>query len=129
MFTARLIYRAVRGAVRNAASAHPHWDIRPSMAGSIAKRATGTILALYRRPEGLAAPAPSERVAHLRLGRRERVASVAPGRRHSLLNEIHRTFGAMAGEARRAGNFERERAFVEVLRWAAEKRAKNEIAA
>lgn len=122
MTTAKLIYRAVRGAVHNAASAHPHWNVRPHMAGSIAKRATGTILALYRRPEGLAAPAPSERVAHLRLGRRERVASVALVPRHSLPNEIHRVFGAMAGEARRSGNIERERAFVEVLRWVAAKR-------
>lgn len=37
------ILRAVHGAVRDAAQAHPGWITDPRAAGSIAKRATGTL--------------------------------------------------------------------------------------
>lgn len=51
------IFRAVAGAVRNAADGHPKWRISRVMAHSIAKRATGTLTAQMR--EVLAA-GPSE---------------------------------------------------------------------
>lgn len=56
----RQIMRVVRGAVKNAADAHPHWNIPPKFANSVAKRAAGTLTALG--PDVLAAlSAPSDR--------------------------------------------------------------------
>lgn len=54
------IFRAVAGAVRNTANAHPDWNIKPEYAPSIAKRATGTLMA--QLPDVLAVT-PSDRDA------------------------------------------------------------------
>lgn len=126
------IWRAIDGAVRNAAHGHPGWNLTRTMARSIAKRATGTLTAQWQ--EVLAAK-PSERSGRLRgdhgnhavlaTGQRGRGASpvkgvaTAPPRR-SPLRLLHNRLGAMAGEARRAGQTDRHQALVEALRLIAE---------
>lgn len=52
------IMRAVRGAVSNAADAHPHWNMDRRFASSIAKRAAGTLTAQW--PDVLAAGSRQE---------------------------------------------------------------------
>jgi len=47
------LFRIIEGAVKNATDAHPGWDIDPRFASSIAKRAVGTVTAVW--PELLAA--------------------------------------------------------------------------
>jgi hypothetical protein len=119
MSTALLIYRAVAGAVRNVSHAHPRWPMHPSMAGSIAKRATGTLLALM--PSVLAAGPVTQPSNHagvwgqaLAPAARRRLAS----RRRLVLTQL----GRMAGEARHAGQTERLAVLVEVLRILAPRR-------
>lgn len=140
------IYRAVAGAVRNTAHGHPDWAITPTMAHSIAKRATGTLLALV--PGALAAERPSDQAgvaartasaeAHAAPGvlltkvpRRARGPSCPKGvttlRGRSPLHLLWGQIGVMAGEARRSGQMEREKALVEVLRLIAQARKEAKI--
>ncbi len=127
------IYRAVHGAVRNTADGHPTWKLTRVMARSIAKRATGTLTAQWA---AVLAAKPSERCgvppirahsSHASLATEERGggrrcgsgAVTAPARR-SPLRLLHNRLGAMAGEARRAGQTDRHQALVEALRLIAE---------
>lgn len=120
-----MVLRMVAGAVINAGHAHPEWGISPRMARSIAKRATGTLTAQW--PDVLAAPeASSEPCA--RTATRPRVQLPSPARNGSVgggaagwkgrpsLRHIRYAIGAMAGEARRAGQKQRHAALVDVLR-------------
>lgn len=126
------IFRAVAGAVKNARDGHPDWKIPRSMAQSIAKRATGTLVAQLRE----LAAGPSEscvgspidpRSAHVgptAYRQRARGASlgapVLAGPRRSPLRFLHHRVGFMIGEAKRAGQKERAQALVEVIRLIAE---------
>jgi hypothetical protein len=119
------ILRIIEGAVKNAAYAHPEYDVPKRFARSIAKRATGTLTAQW--PEVLAAKnrEPSDKA----LGEIRR--SLAPpsaqvvkrqGRgaskfgRRSPLAALRRDVGIMASIARRAGQHERLEALADVLR-------------
>lgn len=53
------LLRIVRGAVKNAADAHPRWRIDPRFGYSVAKRAAGTLMAQW--PEVLALVRASDR--------------------------------------------------------------------
>lgn len=125
------IFRAVAGAVRNAADGHPKWKLSRVMATSIAKRATGTLVSQW--PE--LAVRPSESCgkgpiachgAHAELGGRRhargasQLAPVKAGSRRSPLRFLHDRVGFMIGEAKRAGQKERAEALVEVIRLIAE---------
>ena len=119
-----VVMRIVAGAVRNAAHAHPKWNIPPKAANSIAKRAAGTLTAGW--PDVLAAPrasseqgsphswgAGSASCGHVATaGDRER--GIAEPR--SPLVHLHNAVGSMAAEAKRTMQFDRHAALVDVLR-------------
>lgn len=109
------IYRAVAGAVRNVAHAHPTWDIQNrDIARSIAKRATGTLAAQW--PEVLAAK-PSEGRADTGPGLvRRRRGRLAAGRPLAFSSRAFREISALVRPAKDAGNTERVQALIDVLR-------------
>ena len=125
------IFRAVVGAVKNAADGHPKkWKFDKTFARSIAKRATGTLVSQW--PE-LGAPPPSDRAESLRPDSQPRTAATLPrGRcargvsvgaksskrrpRRSPLKFLHNRIGNMAGAAKHAGQTERFEALRDVLR-------------
>lgn len=116
------VYRIVRGAVRNAAAAHPKWPFDDRLAGSIAKRAAGTLTAAW--PDVLAVPAgvPSEQPIPPDVGGGAEATS--RGRREQgrhrpatrLLRRLRHDVSVLAGGARHTGHAERLAAYVEVLR-------------
>ena len=131
------IFRAVAGAVKNAADGHPDWKLSrrftKTLALSVAKRATGTLTALAG-PDVLAARLRSDKAEGVldtpsadalcpSLTRRKArgasqraKAGAGQSARRSPLKFLHNRIGAMAGAARHAGETEREEAFKEVLR-------------
>lgn len=130
------IFRAVFGAVKNTADGHPDWPLDKTIALSIAKRATGTLTALYGS-DVLAASLPSDQCGSLRRSRPSprwssgtaRRTKGAPlpkpvkvGGRRSQLKLLHNAVGFMAGEAKRAGNGARAEALIDVLRLIAKQR-------
>jgi len=126
----RRIFKAIVGAHKNACDGHrDKWTYDETYARSVAKRATGTLTSQW---SVLAAPSPSDQAAggapplrpHVAAspwgvrragGRRCQTAWREP-RRRSPLKFLQNRIGCLAGEARRAGNTERELALVEVLR-------------
>lgn len=137
----QLIFRAVFGAVKNAADGHPDWPLDATIARSIAKRATGTLTTLCGS-DVLAARAPSERAGRVHTPRPARVFGAArhggacPARakgasrreavkavgRRSQLRLLHNAVGFLAGEAKRAGKVDRAEAMIDVLRLIAKAR-------
>lgn len=129
----QLIYRAVFGAVKNAADGHPKWPLDETIARSIAKRATGTLTSLYGSdvlaarassdmPNGVATSraacvwvSRSKSGKRTRMGSPVRTAVKAAGRR-SQLRLLHNAVGFMAGEAKRASQPDRAAALIDVLR-------------
>lgn len=124
-----MLLRMVEGAIRNAGHAHPEQAPGDKFARSAAKRAAGTISAQW--PELLAACRPSDSAdgdnsgltppSIAQLGKRSKrgaaqVASRTPSRTKWIKNRI----GAMAGQARKAGNAERADALADALRVIAE---------
>jgi hypothetical protein len=118
------ILRAVEGAVKNVAHAHPEHKLTPGIAKSIAKRAAGTLTAQW--PEVLAARfVPSVSGALSPLGHARRPAShvcMTTGRGPSRLGGrpplvlLWKELSIKAGAAKRAGQTERAEAFIEVLK-------------
>lgn len=121
-----MIMKMVKGAVVNAMDSHPGWPCDPRLATSIAKRAAGTltaqwpdVLAAEKRPSETAdarptsAPLPGTSDPATRPG--EGAASSMTRRRASL-RYLHNAVGALAGHAQHAGQYERQRALVDVLR-------------
>lgn len=115
------IMRAVSGAVKNAADAHPDWEIDRRFAGSIAKRAAGTLTAGW--PDVLAARDVSSGKGGVLAVRETRpvVLLRAPkarrgGRQLAPLNRLHDYLGYLAGKAGREGNAERCEALRDALR-------------
>lgn len=127
------ILRAVEGAVRNAAHAHPDYLIDDKFARSVAKRAAGTLTAQW--PEVLAASAkssgthgqalselsvrgvrhPVNRAAGSQFGKgRERGASHV--RRRSPLKILWGQLSQQMRAIKASGNVERELAFIDALR-------------
>lgn len=118
------IMRAVDGAVRNVAHHHPEWIRDTRAAGSIAKRAAGTLTAPRREALASATQAPSDseggnynrprtsgfKVRHEAAGARQTFAWRAP------FYLLHRAIGAAAGDARRCGEHVRAKALIDVLR-------------
>jgi hypothetical protein len=116
------ILRAVEGAVKNTADAHPNWHFHPNIARAIAKRATGTLTAQW--PDVLAAQMSSLSAeshpskarparSHLFMGAQR---GGSHGLRLSPLRKLHKEIGLLAGWARKAGHLQRSAAFVDVLR-------------
>lgn len=117
------IFRAVEGAVKNAAHGHPRWRLTEVMAQSIAKRATGTltatwpdVLAAHSLPSKANGPGSAGRWPPLRRydGRRGK-GSVAASRR-SPLPAIWKQIANLVGAAKRDGEIERAEVLIEVLR-------------
>jgi len=119
-----VVMRMVAGAVMNAGHAHPHWNISPRMASSIAKRAAGTLTAGW--PDVLAAPrASSERgcsrsqagisASGGQLGSADEGGRSTYAERPPLVR-LRGAIGSMAQEARRTMQFDREEALIDVLR-------------
>lgn len=116
------ILRAVAGAVRNVAHVHPGWITDPRAAGSIAKRATGTLTSQWGAV--LAADRPSKKATRTTaFSCRQRPvqyslpdadalwkqasrasAFVQEGRSPNALRQAVRAIGVLAGEARRRGD-------------------------
>lgn len=122
------VFRAVAGAVKNAAHGHPNWPLDKTIARSIAKRATGTLTAGWRdvlaaapseRAEGALSPTRPPRGRSLQ-GRVKRGASVRDTvqrvGRCSPLRLLHNKIGAMAAAAKYTGQPERAAILIEVLR-------------
>lgn len=108
----RRIYRIVRGAVKNAAHAHP--GMKPdAIADSIAKRATGTLTAQW--PEVLAAK-PSDRAVKVLARPHRSMRSAGSPTTRRALHSVRKEVGKLAGHARKNGMPARERALVEALR-------------
>jgi hypothetical protein len=126
----KLIFRAVAGAVKNAADAHPKWSITLIMARSIAKRATGTLTA--QLPEVLAARAralSSDGAAswltgsgatpvHSHLSGRGGASTPRRTWRSppNVLRKLHKRLGHATGQAKYAGDMARAATMIEVLR-------------
>lgn len=124
------IYRAIAGAVRNAAHGHPNWPLRHEMARSIAKRATGTLtsqwrealaakpsesadFSLVRRKEGqICGSRPTERKSKGSVAETSRVGA----KRRSPLRLLHNHLGALVKEAKHEGRTERVEALQDALR-------------
>lgn len=108
--------KAVRGAVKNTADAHPEWRIDRRFAGSVAKRAAGTLTAEW--PEVLAARLArrQERVAAGAVRRRPRRVGVLPRPSSHPLKSLWRELSRKAGAAKRAGRAEVAAGLVEALR-------------
>lgn len=121
------IVKAVRGAVYNAAHAHPEWRFDPRFAQSVAKRAAGTLTAEW--PEVLAARLARrqqrntelrdlDRSSRGRLSHRLQALQGQPPL-HSL-KLLWRSISAHVGPAKKAGQTERAETLIEVLRMIAE---------
>ena len=112
--------QAVRGAVVNAADAHPTWKIDRRFVHSVAKRAAGTLTAEW--PDVLAARLArrQKRLVEVVKNRQPRrgVASAAP--KLSPLKILWREFGLKARQARHDGDLIREAVCIEMLRRIAE---------
>lgn len=123
------MFRAVAGAVMNAAHGHPDWGLDRIKARSIAKRAAGTLTSQWGSV--LAAPSPSEKATALLQDPSRpasdgttsgtRGASVGRGdtkplKRRSPFKLAHGAIGRLAGEAKRAGQVERHAALADALR-------------
>ncbi len=116
------IFRAVAGAVCNTAHAHPNWRLSEKRAEqSIAKRATGTLIAIWR--EVLAASEPSDSEGGMLVLPREATGFVV-GRPHRGERRVkgapHKfllcRLGEMAKRARKDDNTELLGALVIVMR-------------
>jgi len=131
-----VVLRMIEGAAKNAFHARPRATLGPQLARSIAKRATGTLTSQWGAVLAASAVtngARSERQAgHRRPGVATppdtydpavvRVQGASAGNGGGLilsgrpLVRLRWAVGAMAGEARRAGNAERLAALADVLR-------------
>lgn len=117
------IFDAVAGAVVNTAHGHKHWRLTETMARSIAKRAAGTLTAEW--PDVLAARTmPSDSANGLARdcwppsARNDRTAEGGRryGSRRSPLFRLWQKLSNKVGEAKRAGQYERAAALIDVLR-------------
>lgn len=120
-----MIYRAIAGAVKNAADAHPHWPMHDRMRTSIAKRATGTLLAQMREHVG-EAQVSSEKMRALpgsgpRIEARKTRVLRAKGEASGNLGRFPVRFlqtrlGFMVWQAKLNGDSARMQTLIEVLR-------------
>ena len=116
------ILRAVEGAVKNAADAHPEIQISPRHRRSIAKRAAGTLTAQW--PDVLAATKPSSkarsqlveaaRESQITVARRRRAVRLRDGRSPLglLKKQIAKAFWPLKAEP----NEDRRQALIDVMR-------------
>lgn len=126
--TQNMIYRAVAGAVRNARHGHRDWPLNDTHARSIAKRATGTLLAQFR--EHVGGDLPSEAAESLDIKSRRAARSLASSCRRGggvapvirrlpyshRLKVLRNTLGAMVKEAKLAEQPIRVEALIDALR-------------
>jgi hypothetical protein len=105
--TNRILFRAVRGAVKDVANSHPNWKVSPSLVDSITKRLAGTL-------RGLGAMSASESRNALHDWRKVREGHSARG---AATRRLLHFLGVQTGNARRENNEERVKAFVDVLRF------------
>lgn len=123
------ILRAVEGAVKNAADAHPEIQISPRHRRSIAKRAAGTLTAQW--PAVLAATGPSGKSAVATTTGDARSAQSARSASRGAENlairvpmrRLIRLISQEIGPLKREGRMERAEAFIDVLRMIHELRA------
>jgi hypothetical protein len=115
------VFRIIEGAIYDAINGHPNWIIDKRFIKSVSKRAVGTLTSQW--PEVLATSHATEVKIKItqrpdwRAGERRRALSALrqlPEPRY--MKAIRNMIGYEAGEARRVGNIEREKAFVEVLK-------------
>lgn len=122
------ILRAVEGAVKNAADAHPEYRIDRRFCKSVAKRAAGTLTAQW--PDVLAAGMPSEKAAGLLVGTGSRnLATQSPkGERRGVFQHNKRPplvllraqIVKIMHTEKQAGDVGRVSALIDVLRMIAE---------
>lgn len=117
--------RAIQGAVKNAADAHPEYHIDGRFARSVAKRATGTltaqwseVLAARQMPSDWPDDAPSHRrqPSASKLLEKPRRRAPIPGTRRSPLRRVWKELSWRIGEAKRAGLQERAAALIEMIK-------------
>lgn len=117
------VFRAVEGAVLNAAHGHPGWKLSSTMARSIAKRAAGTLTAEW--PEVLAdRQLPSEKAHDPGAGGhwppRRRVTNPSRAGARSATGRAPLKFlwvklARLIGEAKRAGDHSRADILIEII--------------
>jgi hypothetical protein len=125
------LFRAIYGAVKNTADAHPGWQVDVNkIARSVAKRAAGTIsaqwgpglLAAHSMPSDSAEPptlvlgGAQPRTAALRTPCGTGRGASGPIRGRPSLLMVWKRLAYMAGQAKRAGNQERLAAVQDALR-------------
>lgn len=121
----RRILRAVEGAVKNAADAHPEMLLTPRFARSVAKRAAGTLTAQW--PDVLAAqsersvsaaetPAGSGGARTSQVLRGSKRGSQKLYSLRSPLRGLWKQFSIEVGEAKKAGQTERAETLIHVLK-------------
>jgi hypothetical protein len=118
------IFDAVAGAVRNTAHGHKHWRLTDTMARSIAKRAAGTLTAVwpdvlaarYVPSDGADGSGPSSRWPPPFRPNRKAGGGRRVYARRSPLFSLIRQIAAQIGPAKRAGRHERAQALIDVLR-------------
>lgn len=129
------VLRIVAGAVKNAADGHPEIVIPHNFARSVAKRAAGTLTAQW--PDVLAAgaaplsdrrevsprKATRRRCALHRLKGVEGAADVGTSRRQPPYQALLTRIGRMIAAAERAGNESQRQALIEIVKFAAERKA------
>jgi hypothetical protein len=129
--TQRKILRVIEGACKNACDAHPGLVISPRHRRSIAKRAAGTLTAIWPEvlAEGPSNAVPSERASGGHRADPPEAGSQLTkahqrGRTHPLspspLVELRRRLTKPLSAMKQAGEHERVAAFVEVLKIIAE---------
>ena len=112
--------KAVGGAIKNAADAHPDWRIDRRFIYSASKRAAGTLTAEW--PEVLAARLArrQERNPRRSVIRGPRRGDVSGLQRRSPLKTVWKMLAAEAGKAKQAGDVDRLAEIVGALRLIAE---------
>lgn len=124
---AHRIYRAVAGAVKNTTDAHPKWAFNKNMRDSIAKRATGTLLALLRQSVGGVMPSETVALITSPLSERSLARGPRPGSRKGgnawrrfprfrHVKALQNTLGIWVGRAKRSGDVARAETLIDVLR-------------
>lgn len=132
----RVVLKMIEGAARNAFHAHPDAKLGPKLARSIAKRAAGTLTSQWgsvlaaraattvarsdRRVAKVQQPPVTPPKTYDLAAARVQATSAGVGGGLNLAGRplvcLRGAIGAMAGEARRAGNAERLAALADVLR-------------
>lgn len=111
----------IEGAVCDAANGHPQWDFDKRFVQSISKRAAGTLSAQWPHIFAISRAKVVNIIERAKptlraREKRRNMAVLRNQRQPNYIKTLTVEIGNLAGEARRAGNTEREKACIEILR-------------